>query len=52
MVPSVMAITGTARVAFLTKESAMREDERARWTKLLADFESVDQGRCEFAPAL
>jgi transposase len=33
----------------LTKESAMREDERARWTKLVADFESADLSQREFA---
>jgi hypothetical protein len=27
----------------------MREDERARWTKLVADFESADLSQREFA---
>jgi transposase len=33
----------------LDKESAMREDDRARWTKLVADFESADLSQREFA---
>src|SRR5512133_986729 len=36
-------------LAALTKERAMREDERARWTKLVADFESADLSQQEFA---
>jgi transposase len=31
------------------KESAMREDERGKWTKLVADFESTDLSQREFA---
>jgi hypothetical protein len=27
----------------------MREDDRARWTKLVADFESADLSQREFA---
>jgi hypothetical protein len=33
----------------LIQEGAMRDEERARWTKLVADFESADLSQREFA---
>src|SRR6266568_4849099 len=36
----------------LTKTSAMRDDDRARWTKLVADLESTDLSQREFAHTL
>jgi hypothetical protein len=36
-------------LAALNQEGAMREDDRARWTKLAADFEAADLSHREFA---